>query len=48
MDKDEIIRLLKEKSLDLAKHFNYNCIKIEINCNPKHNNVKVSVQEYDL
>ena len=48
MSKEEILTILKEKSLDLAKHYNYNCIKIEMNCNPKHNSVKITVQEYDL
>lgn len=44
-DKVEIVRDMKDKSLFLAGVYG-DCIKIEIDVNPKTKSVKMSIKEY--
>lgn len=44
----EKIKILKKNVLDIMENHNENDFKIEINCNVKNKNVKISITEYNL
>jgi hypothetical protein len=46
--KQEIIKDLKEKVVDLFKFYDHNDLKIEINCSPSKNNIKISITEHNV
>jgi len=48
MTKNEIIKQINQNILDLIEHYDYNNLKIEINCNSKDRAVKLSITEFNI
>jgi hypothetical protein len=46
MKKSDVIEQMKILVLEIGKHYNSNCIKMEINCNTIKEIVKINITEY--